>query len=98
LARILTEWIMKCDRVIPKTAFGFFSNSSINPFRQNLGNLPYMSNPLIRTKLIKTFPVRLWRAIRLDAVKSCFGLAVFERQDTVRGMDQSFFKKIKDLE
>ena len=75
----------------PRTAIGFFLNPFINIFFRRLGNEEYNVNPASPVRLIKVLPVLLYLEINSNAVSRCFMLRILDRQDVVRGMENSFF-------
>ena len=75
----------------PRTAIGFFLNPFINIFFMWVGSDEYNVNPASPAKLIKVFPVLLYLDMSSYAVSRCFMLRRLDRQDVVRGMENSFF-------
>ena len=77
--------------MIPKTAVGLRLNPSISQSLNFQGADEYSDKPLSPVRFINTSPVLLWFLIRSDATSICFMLRIFDRQDAVRGIENSFF-------
>ena len=74
-------------------ALGFFLNPFINIFLKLPDNEEYNDRPASLVRLIKTFPVLLYLSIKFVAVLRCATLLMLFKEDTVLGIDQSFFLK-----